>query len=571
MITAKRLYLYGVLGVSLVPLLLGLNVLLRLILEPLTEVVGLHALAGSSLAREELSWALAMVVVAAPIWALHAWLLRRTMQVSPVAEAEERASDARATYFFVVLTVTLAAAGWNLFESVRDLSQLVLVGETPWDLPASLAGVAVAGMAWLAHLWARAGDLRVVPDRTAHDWLTRLYLYGALFVILALGLVAAGNVLTTLTREALGLTPIWESADWWKTSLAGPLAAVIVATTGWMIHWLLAGRLMRAAPPMGEAHRRSRARTGYFLASVTLCATAVLLAGTLGLRHLFAASVGAWTSSDGSQLLADVGGPLVMVLPFLGAWWWHSHRAAIEAFVVGGPAHGRAVVRAGRYTVAFVGLVGAAVGVAWVIRALLDLIDLASPRQFMIDALIRDDAAPAVALALLGLGLWVPSWILARRERIEASLEVASATSRRTYLLLVSGLALVATMISLAYLVYQAVRALLEAGALGDTAWAIATFVVASVVLLYHLVTLRADMRLVAASAPVSAAEAEASRPTDARLGVEAVMGVAVETLELRGPVGADFEALNASIRSRLPEGYSLRVVGAGTSTATAG
>jgi hypothetical protein len=48
-------------------------------------------------------------------------------------------------------------------------------------------------------------------------------------------------------------------------------------------------------------------------------------------------------------------------------------------------------------------------------------------------------------------------------------------------------------------------------------------------------------------------------------------MGIAVETLELRGPAGADFEALNASIRSRLPEGYCLRVVGAGTSTGTAG
>jgi hypothetical protein len=183
----------------------------------------------------------------------------------------------------------------------------------------------------------------------------------------------------------------------------------------------------------------------------------------------------------------------------------------------------------------------------------------------MIDALIRDDAAPAVALALLGLSLWVPSWLLARRERIEASLEAASATSRRTYLLLVSGLALVAAMISLAYLVYQAVRALLEAGALGDTAWAIGTFAVASVVLLYHLVTLRTDMRLVAASTPAPAAEMETDGPVDAGPGLAAMTGVAVETLELRGPAGADFEALNASIRSRLPEGFSLWVVGEGT------
>lgn len=569
MITAKRLYLYGVLGVALLPLLLGLGVLVQLVLEPLVEFAGVHTLAGSHLARSELSWALAVVVVSAPIWALHAWLLRRSMQESPSAEAEERASAARSTFFFVVLSATVAAAGMNLFQAALDLADVLLIGREPWDLSASLAGIAVAGCAWLAHLWARAGDLRVVAYRTAHDWLTRLYLYGALFISLAIGLVAAGSVLTTVTREALGLAPTWESADWWKASLAGPLAGVIVAMTGWVTHWLLAGGLVRAAPPMGEAHRRSRARTGYFLAAVTLCATAVLVAGTLGLRHLLAAIVGAWTSPEGSQLLADVGGPLVMVLPFLVAWWWHSRRAALEAFDVGGPAHGRAVVRAGRYSVAFVGLAGAAIGVAWGTHALLDLIDLASPRQFVIDALIRDDVAPALALALVGLCLWVPSWLLARRERIVAPLEVATATSRRTYLLLVSGLALVAAMISLAYLVYQAVRALLEAGALEDTAWAIATFVVASVVLLYHLVTLRADMRLIAASARPTTTESEPVRLPDA--AVQAAAGVAFETLELQGPAGADFEALNASIRSRLPEGYCLRVVGAGTSTGTAG
>jgi hypothetical protein len=568
MITLKRLYLYGVLGISLVPLLLGLASLLQLILEPLAELAGGPALAGSRLARDELSRGLALVVVAAPIATLHAWLLRRSMLASPMAEVEERASDARSTYFFVVLAVTVAVAGWNLFEAFDGLVRRVLLGHQAWDLPASLAGLVIAGSAWLVHIRVRAEDLRAVPARTADDWLTRLYLYGALFIILVLGLVAAGNVLTIVARELLGLTPAWQSSDWWKRDLAGPLAGAGVAALGWAITWLLAARLLRAPSPMGDAHRRSRARSGYFLSVVLLCATIVLLTGALGLRHLFAALLGVWASSEGSRLLEDAGGPLIMAVPFLVAWWWHIRRGAAEARAFSGPEHGRAMVRAARYAVAFVGLAGLAVGLAWGIRALLDLLSVEMARGVVSAALLRHDAAPAVALALLGLCLWAPAWRLAQRERAAATVEVAGTAARRTYLILVSGLALVAAMVALAFLVYQLVRFLLEAGRLDDTAWAIATLSVASVLLLYHLLKLRSDTQLLAA-APIPGPPAEpsaivaavAAEGGDAGPAFAGAVERASEIVELSGPAGADLQAVNDAIRSRLPEGFSLRVV----------
>ena len=80
MLTVKRLYLYGVLGVALVPLLVGLTDLIRLVVEGLADAAGVRALGGAALAREELSWALALVVVAVPILSLHAWLLQRSMR-----------------------------------------------------------------------------------------------------------------------------------------------------------------------------------------------------------------------------------------------------------------------------------------------------------------------------------------------------------------------------------------------------------------------------------------------------------------------------------------------------------
>lgn len=553
MLTVKRLYLYGVLGVALVLWLVGLTDLIRLVVEGLADAAGVRALGGAALAREELSWALALVVVAVPIWSLHAWLLQRSMRGSEAAASDERASSARATFFFLVLVVTLSVAGWYLVELCSAVIRLISSGAEPWGVAGSMAGAAVVGSAWLLHLLWRGRDLSAEPLRTAGDWLTRLYVYGVLFVVAFLALIATANVLTTLSRQILDVRPLLESAAWWREAIVTPVALMVVAATGWLFHWRLSARLMQAAPPMGEAHRDSRTRTGYLLGVVLLCAVAVLLLGTMSLRHIFAELIGVWRSSEGSRLIEDVGGPIVMLAPFLVAWWWHRRRATREAFDLGGPARALAVTRSGRYVVAVVGLAGLAIGSAWVLQTILDLAG-GVDSEFARSALLRDGGTPALAAALVGLATWTPAWLLSVRDRAQDPIGVAIATSRRAYLLLVSGLAVVAVMGSLAYLVYQVMRMLLDAGSLGDTSWAISILAVASVVLTYHLIALRTDIRL--------ASTAEVQEP-----GVPAVPGIqvtgATEVLELSGPAGTDFETVNATIRARLPEGLSLRVVAA--------
>jgi hypothetical protein len=552
MVTVKRLYLYGVLSVALVPLLLGCSHLLQLALEGFADVVGVRALGGSRLAREELSWALALVVVAAPIWVLHAWLLRLSVRRSESDAIDERASAARATYFFVVLAIALGVAGWCLFELTSAVIRFLASGDEAWSLAGPVAGAAVAGTAWALHLRWRARDLGVAPQRTAGDWLTRLYLYGVLFVAAAVALMLTANLLTTVARQLLELRPAWESAGWWKEAIVAPLAGILVASMGWLIHWSLCTRLLALAPPMGEAHRQSRTRTGYLLGVVLLCAGAVLVLASTSLRHIIAAPLGVWQPSDGSRLIEDVGGPMVMLAPFLAAWWWHIRRSSAEALAFGGPLRARSVTRSGRYVVALVGFAGLSIGLAWELQAILDIADASARRGVISAAVLRDSGTPALATALVGLLLWTPAWLLSLRDRARDPLEVAGATSRRAYLLLVSGLSVVALMGSLAYLVYQVMGVLLETGQLDDTSWAISILVVASVVLAYHLLMLRSDLRL--------AATAETPRPGVAEEGGMETVG-AVEMLELRGPAGADFEALNAAIRSRLPEGYTLRLV----------
>lgn len=566
MATVKRIYLYGVLGAALVPLLLGLTDLLRLIIDGLADMTGISALS-ARIALGELSWSLTLVVIAAPIWAFHAWLMRRWLHRPEPWPTEERASTARAAFFFVVLVATAAVAGWHLIELTLLVLRALISGDRPWGLSASLCGALVVGTAWLGHLAWRAGDFRQAAQRIAGDWLTRLYLYGVLFVLIIVALVQTADLLVTAGRVALDVRPAWEPEGWWREALASSLAVALVASTAWLVHWGISGRLVRAAGPMGEAHRASRSRTGYFLGIVLLCAGAVLTLASLGLRHVFAEVSGVWRPSDGSRLIEDVGGPVLMLVPFVAAWWWHLRRASAEAHAFGGAQRRRSVVRSGRYVVALVGLVGLAIGLAWGLQAALDLLDGGARGSATAGSIVREAVAPALAAGLVGLAMWTPAWLRIGRDRTRDPVESANATSRRAYLLLVCGLALVAVVGALGYLVYQAMRTVLEAGALTDTTWAISILLVGGAVLVGHLVALRADIHTSAAAEAAAQELAGTEPPVGAGLadtGPETVG--AIETLELSGPAGADFEAINAAIRAGLPAGYRLSVLSVGRS-----
>jgi hypothetical protein len=92
MLTLKRLYLYSVLGVALVLLLRGLTDLTRLGFERLGDALGARSYIGEEFLRADLSWALALVIVATPIWVVHLWLVRRTLRGPAAAVTDEQGS-----------------------------------------------------------------------------------------------------------------------------------------------------------------------------------------------------------------------------------------------------------------------------------------------------------------------------------------------------------------------------------------------------------------------------------------------------------------------------------------------
>ena len=546
MLNAKRLYLYGVLGVALAILLWGVTSIFRLALQAIGAAAGSGDAVGADVARDELSLAVALVLVAVPVLAVHLWLIRRTVVESPGAAADERASTIRAAYFCLVLTITGAIAVLQLYEVVQQLAGAALASQRVEGLAGATAALIVTGVAWLVHVWWRRSDFLAEPARTANDWLTRAYLYGGLFILAVLLAYWLAEILTVISSELAGARASWEP---WQRDIVTPIAGAVGSAVGWSANWILALWLVRADPPLGEAHRASRTRVGYFLAVLLVCSGAALVLVATSLQYVFSEILGVWQSYDGTRLAEDVFGPLLMAVPFVLVGWGHHRRLVREASAFGGPSRFASARRSALYGLAFVGLAGAAIGVAIAAQGMLDY--LGASGVFDRTVALRDEVAPGLGFALTGLVLWIPTWRLVRRDRAAEPLLVADSVPRRAYLLLVSALAVVATMVSLAYLAYQLIRAVLDAGPVEDPAWAVSGVVVGGVVLGYHLLLLRADGVILAGS----------PAPAESPIGEGGTEAGVAETIEISAPAGTDLEAVNAAIRADLPEGSEMRVL----------
>ena len=166
MLTLKRVYLYAVLGIALAVLLVGLNDVVRVAFDRAGDILASRSYVSED-TRTELSWALALAIVSAPVFLVHLLLIRRTLRGPEETVADERASAARATYFFLVLVVTGAIAAMRLVELAEILIASIAFGHRAWELAAAAAGALVIGAAWAAHVWARRHDLRAAADTFA--------------------------------------------------------------------------------------------------------------------------------------------------------------------------------------------------------------------------------------------------------------------------------------------------------------------------------------------------------------------------------------------------------------------
>jgi hypothetical protein len=589
MLTARRIYLYVVSGVALGLLLAGCTSLVSLLLDQLGMGPRGGFLAGAPVDREALSIAIALIAVGLPLWGLHWWFTERLVRRPDEDGDLERRSIARALYLAIVPAVTLwitaAAAADVIRDGIRtvtdtqvwDESGVYVFGLFTGDLgqAGSLALAVVVGVAWAYHVWVRARDARAGPLVGAAAWVSRLYLYGAALYAIFATLTASANLIETGLRMAVDRPPIDQASDWWALAVTGALAQVLVAGVVWAGHWGYSLRLRAMPDWRGAAERVSRVRATYLMAVVLASTIPVIVAVSQGLAAMLMWGLDVGPTRDGYLVAQDMIGPLLAWAPFAVAWWWHRRRAEQEGFERDGQAGARAARRVADYVQAAAGLAFVGVGLARVVGIVLDVAagsaPIGEPARWW-----GEELSTFVSFAVVGLPVWLGSWYLCQRRRGSMPAWEAGSTARRAYLFLVVGVTTVAAGISLAWLLYLGIRVALDLRPGFDateTSGPLGVLVIAGLLLAYHLYVLRGDLAVraepvpAAAGAPAAVAVAVGEMPA----GAEAMAAAAVEATEelvISGPPGADFDAVNATLRERLPAGFSMRVVRHGAGTA---
>jgi hypothetical protein len=440
--TVRRTYFLIVALISLEIVVWGLIGLARSLLCPEQTVCGGM---GSTLAQ-----ALALVLVGLPVFLFHWLMVQRFAQ----REVEERASGLRAAFLYGVLLGTLIPVVQNTLALVnrpvlagfRLASERAFVGGTQiWsdNLIAILINLLVAGYFYTI----LRADWRLIQSTEAFANLRRIYRW--VWVIYGLGLTVTG--MGQLLRFLLSLNSLPMSYDIRQYWAVNGAVVTLVGTPLWAAAWLVLQRSL--ADP---AERTSLLRLGllYLLALtgavVCLSTGGVLVDGILRLAF--------GLHADFAAFLTAIDGPLAACIPFLGIWLYYGHwldRALLEV----GDSPRRAGMRRVYQTIlSSLGLGATFTGVAMLLAYLVDaLLPVISGAQSL------GQLTAALALLLVGLPLWLLSWIPMQAEALaegEAGDHSRRSLTRRIYLYLAVFAGVIGGMVAAVALVNLLLRAL---------------------------------------------------------------------------------------------------------------
>ncbi len=477
MATARRLYLYVISGVGLSMAAVGGAMMLRTILNKAgVGTPGANSSFTAASDRDTLALSIALVAVGLLLWLVHWALAIRMTEGDSEAAIAERSSIVRSVYMALVLAVSFVGALLFLSDLVSNTIGDV-VSKVPYpgglssglDASWSLAIGVVLGVIWIYHASVRRADVRRETLTGAAAWVSRLYLYGAVWVALAQLLGQLSTFIYAVVGSGLRSNPN-SSVDYIAPFGPGVYTThlevvTIVAAAIWgaaaVLHWLYSNRLRDDPGARGELERRSRIRLAFLGLLVISVATNVASGAVSSLVQLLAwvlrpntgSAVGA---SDTMPLWYLVGAPLVATLPYVAAWLWARHRALTEE-----PA-GPVGVSAGRiigYGVALVGIVLLAAGAAQILTTLFS--HLASSAADSYPDAWKLQVSTGTALLVVGFLLWIWPWTHAGNRRDVYGTTETRSSSRSYYLYSINGGALVVFAASAAFILYKVLRVVL--------------------------------------------------------------------------------------------------------------
>jgi hypothetical protein len=546
--TIRRVYMYLMSGITLGVLLVGMNMLFTVVFHALGLSRGIFA-GGSDSDREQLSLAIALIVVGLLVWTVHWLFVERSLRTENPTHDEERASGTRALYLTIVLAALLlfgVIAGIQLLqELVRSILGVSATAEFGFggDFGAALATVLVTGLAWTYHTAIRRRDLASGPLEGAGAWIPRVYLYGAALLGLVMLALSIGSLLTTGLQALVGDVPDFGDVDVTRRAIADAIAGIIGWGVVFLGHASYATSLIHDTRWRGVSERRARLRLAYFVAAIAASAIGVLAFAFQALNAGIGMALSVSDVVNGDALVLAIGGPILAMLPWAGAWLLHWRWMRAESMEADGPGWIATVDRLDGSVVALVGLVATSVGVGGLTGLLIDVL-LGGNRAD--SDFWRREAAGYLAIAFPGAVMWLWNWARLQGRHAAAPGVEAGSTVRRAYLLIVVAVALIVSLASLAYLLYRLFGAILEVELSDNTASAISAplgaLLVAAALAIYHGVAVRRDQALRGAALAAAQIAAPAGVPTPP----------ARRVLVLSGPPGTDLETTVAALRAAL-------------------
>ena len=548
MLVARRLYLYFVAGVSLAVLATGLVNLLELGLQVIWE-----ALTGSQVivqppdaVRRELSLYSALTAVALPIWLLHWWLTERLLTPTRAEAEVERRSLIRGLYLALLLLVAFlfwANAALDLlqraFAAILDVSEPFTAQPVAESIIGQLAMLLVLGGTWIYHAWIVLRDRRAGTLSGGADWLPRLYLYvGAAFGLVTL-LVGASQLIQALVDALFGVGEV--VAGDLRRTLAQGAAQLLGGFVVWSLHWGYSLGLRGQQDWRGEHERRSLLRWVYLYLGVFAGVALTLGALAVSLAELFRWALGVGVG-DTSQRLRDIVEPPAQMLPVTLLWLYHRRQIHHEAESIPEAGWRVSVGRLIGYLSALAGLAFASAGLALLLGLLFDLLLGGNRVAVLPPDLWRGEVSGYAAVTLVGGLAWLWYWYAALRRMAADPVAERASLSRRAYLYIVLAATIVGLLGSLAVVLYRFLGWVLGitggASLISDISVALGVVIVAGLLLAYHVLTLRQDLREAAEHLPAQR----------------------IVRLTLRLPNDVDPEQAVEELRRHLPPGVELEV-----------
>ncbi|MDQ2965085.1 MAG: DUF5671 domain-containing protein, partial [Chloroflexota bacterium] len=454
--TTRRLYLYTVSLISLTVLAVGLFQLVEAVVITVLDALGPGTLLDDGAAdRGRFSLAIALVVVGLPLFLSHWLLAERGARGDGASSGQDRRSAIRAFHIAFVQAVAMVVIAIGAMGTIEWILGLALGADTFGTVADELAMALVVTPIWVYHGWLRGRNLRTGHLAGAAAWWSRLYRYGAAYFGSLALMFGLSSLIATVLRMLIGPSDFGGDADWWRRSLSGAVAATLVGTAVWWIHWRDAQLVVADTEAIGEDDRDTRLRATYFGAVLltTVSVVAFHAASVIGEIGRWLLGVAEWSGT--SAFLETVVGPPIATIPFI-AGAWLSGRAHLREATGRGAAARAATEGLTLHLVALVGLTFLAFGLAQLGGLLVQTVLGVSDNLFN-----RAQVPWHAAQALVGLALWLPSWAAILRRRTGAGRSEGETVVSRAYLYLVVGAALIVGVPSAAFVLYRTIDAAL--------------------------------------------------------------------------------------------------------------